>query len=134
MSSSPGDIARNRRRVQRGALFAQPLFLSPAGRVLHASSLGITRVLNGEFQFPGHGSPPLQFRKNETGTRSASRSALGTNEICRTLLLRDPEPTAARGAARGNGEEGLIARKYDKADGKRFVETLENLYEAQGRA
>lgn len=32
-------------------------------------------------------------------------------------------------AGRGNGEEGLIARKYDKADGKRFVETLENLYE-----
>lgn len=33
-------------------------------------------------------------------------------------------------AGRGDGEEGLIARKYDKADGKRFAETLENLYEA----
>lgn len=33
----------------------------------------------------------------------------------------------ARGC--GDDEEGLIARKYDKADGKRFVETLGNLYE-----
>lgn len=61
-----------------------------------------------------------------SGRRKPERDSLccspATNEICRKSSL-------CRGNSITDGQEGLIARKYDKADGKRFVETLENLCE-----
>lgn len=80
-------------------------------------------VLNGEFQFPGHGSPPLQFRKNETGTRSASRSARAQEQMkyAERSYFAIRSPWSTMGARGAESEEELIARKYDKADGKRFV-------------
>lgn len=92
----------------------------------------VRMFLTVSFNFLATGHRPCNSGRTKPGRAQPPGARPGTNEICRTLLLRDPRPARLVGggrAGRGDGGEGLIARKYDKADGKRFVETLENLYE-----
>lgn len=86
------------------------------------------------FQFTGHGSPPLLRSLSESDFRSAKGMKYATRlsyDSASSAFVSAVLPPFARS---GQGErekrhgsrcggKGLIARKCDKAQGKRFVET-----------